>query len=213
MKLQTIKDLYFNGSGIFTRYKENYTDDFNALYGDTDVQFLDDLFLSMYKDKSVSSLIIDKINIVQNSYDLDLTENPYTIIDYIAFLLHIRCFDKCLYIKNLLKDVDDFKNSRSETITETIKTIGDTSNTSTIENIENTYGYDNENPVKDNSSNGTDTGTTTQNIEVTKEYKKSYIDKPIQDLINKEIERARKEDFILLTFQCYSDILFLDIYE
>ena len=57
MKLQTIKDLYFNGSGIFTRYKENYENDFISLYGDTDVQFLDELFLSMYKDKSVSSLI------------------------------------------------------------------------------------------------------------------------------------------------------------
>lgn len=213
MKLQTIKDLYFNGSGIFTRYKENYENDFISLYGDTDVQFLDELFLSMYKDKSVSSLIIDKINIVQYSYDLDLTENPYTVIDYIAFLLHIRCFDKCFYIKNLLKDVDDYKASRSDTYTETVKTDGKTSNSSTMENIENTYGYDSENAVKDNSTNNTDTGETTQNIEVIKESKRVYIDKPIQDLINKEMERARKEDYILLTFQCYSDILFLDIYE
>lgn len=187
---------------LFERYKELYQDDYNSLYGDTDSVYLDIIFNGMFSSKTLSNTVEYYSN---HNYD--------SIIDFMCFLLHCNCFEKCLSIKELLKTKYNVTDTRVNKTTEKTITSGETQNTSNSENIENTYGYDTENAVKDNSNNYTDTGSTSHNTETTKEITYSFSDKPIQDLIDSEVKRKMKEDYILLTFECYSNILFLEVYE
>lgn len=187
---------------LFERYKELYNDDYNSLYGDTDSVYLDIIFNGMYSSKTVSNTV--------EQYKL---HNYDSVIDFICFLIHFNCIDKCKAIKEVLKTKYNVTDTRVNKTTEKTTTSGETQNTSNSENIENSYGYDTENAVKDNSNNYTDTGSTSHNTETIKEITYSFSDKPIQDLIDSEIQRKIKEDLVILTFECYSNILFLEVYE
>lgn len=187
---------------LFERYKELYNDDYNSLYGDTDSVYLDIIFNGMYSSKTLS-----------NTVELYQSHNYDSVIDFMCFLIHCNCKDKCIAIKELLNTKYNVTDTRVNKTTEKTITSGETQNTSNSENIENTYGYDTENAVKDNSNNYTDTGSTSHNTETTKEITYSFSDKPIQDLIDSEIQRKIKEDLVILTFECYSNILFLEVYE
>lgn len=191
--------------GVFQTYKEKYQDDFILIYeNDTEefTQLLDLLFLSNYGNRSVISLIENKSN------DAD-------IIDFIAFLLHIKCNTQLLEIKEILaKDYNVLQNIK-ETITENTQTTGNTQNKQTFENVNNTYGFDSNDSVKDNSSNSTDDTETTIQNESIKTYEKlsSNLSVSQSDLIDKEIKRKVDFDFIDLTFSLYSNNILLDVYE
>lgn len=203
MQLKNI--LETSEKGIFQTYKEKYKDDFILIYeNDTEefTQLLDVLFLSNYGNKSVISLIENKSN------DAD-------IIDFIAFLLHVKCSTQLLEIKEILsKDYNLLQNIK-ETITENTQTTGNTQNKQTFENVNNTYGFDSNDSVKDNSSNSTDDTETTIQNESIKTYEKlsSNLSVSQSDLIDKEIKRKVDFNFIDLTFSLYSNNILLDVYE
>lgn len=203
MQLKNI--LETSEKGIFQTYKEKYKDDFILIYeNDTEefTQLLDVLFLSNYGNKSVISLIENKSN------DAD-------IIDFIAFLLHIKCSTQLLEIKEILsKDYNLLQNIK-ETITENTQTTGNTQNKQTFENVNNTYGFDSNDSVKDNSSNSTDDTETTIQNESIKTYEKlsSNLSVSQSDLIDKEIKRKVDFNFIDLTFSLFANNILLDVYE
>lgn len=198
-------DILQTNKGVFETYADKYPNDFLSIYDVVDddfTKYLDVLFTSLYGEKTLNNIV--------NQYELHNFENP---IDFICYLIHFNCVEKCLDIKNIFHTDYDFTSSRKETIKEKNTTIGNTVNNGTMENVENTYGYDTETPVKDNSTNNTDTNETTHNTETTKEYERITSDIPIQKAMDIEIDRKIKDDYILLTFKTYSNILFLDIYE
>ena len=203
MQLKSI--LETSEKGIFQTYKEKYKDDFILIYeNDTEefTQLLDVLFLSNYGNRSVISLLENKSN------DAD-------IIDFIAFLLHIKCNTQLLEIKEILaKDYNVLQNIK-ETITENTQTTGNTQNKQTFENVNNTYGFDSNDSVKDNSSNSTDDTETTIQNESIKTYEKlsSNLSVSQSDLIDKEIKRKVDFNFIDLTFSLFANNILLDVYE
>lgn len=202
--MKLIEVLKNENKGLFNRYMELYPDDLIKIYDDVSsefIQYLDIVFSGVYGQKSFSP-------IVENYY----LHNYDSVIDFVCYLVHFNCLHKMESIKNVYGTKYDFTEEQKEIITDKTITKGNTSNNSIMENIENTYGYDSENAVKDNSTNNTDNSETTQNIEVTKEYTKKINSTPLSKLLDSEIDRKSREDFILLTFKAIENILFIDIY-
>ncbi len=183
-------------NNILTTYKELYPDEYQQLYNNIDSEYLDDLFLSLHGNKTVIELIQEKND-----------------INYIAKMIHYQ-FDKCLKIKNVYDTDYDFAETKTETFEETIKTDGNISNVSTLENTENTFGYNSETAVKDNQTVNNDNSETKQDTTVTKNYKKVNNEVSTNILIDKELNRLKKlDDYYILTFTIYSNILTYNIYE
>lgn len=191
---------------IFKTYKINYGEEFTSIFGNTDndyVQYLDDYFMSLYANKSISGLLLNKV---------ENTNDTTEILNYIVFLLHLKK-ENCLNIKSILSTEYDFKNTQTETHTETANNHTESINSNSMDNVENTYGFNSDEETPENSTNNTSNGSSSSTGNNSKSIIINKSDKPIQDLIDKEINRKSKDDFIKLIFNCYSDILFLSIYE
>lgn len=180
--------------GFFTTYKKLFPDKYSTLYGDKTPEQLDNNFLMKNSQKVLTSFFIDKS------------------IDWIVTFIDSMTFDKNVKLKNLLEITYEIKDGRKETIKETVTTQGTYTNTSQQENIENTFGFDSETAVKDNSSNLQNSGENITDLTVSKTYEKNITDKSLQEIIDSEIERNNKQSFTLLTFDNFCNILFLDIY-
>lgn len=203
--MKLIDVLQSENKTIFSRYMELYPSELLNVYdviSDDVIKNLDVLFNGLYSQKTFTPTV--------EQYKL---HNYDSVIDFICFLIHYNCYDKMLNMKKIFNTEYDFMNERTDTTTETTTTKGNTKNNSTMENVENTYGYNSEIAVKDNSTNNTDTNETINNIETTKENTRKYSYKPVQQLIDNEIERKSKEDFTLLTFKTIRNILFIELYE
>lgn len=204
---------YVTTGDIFTTYKEKYPEEFNLIFGADDEEnttFLDDFFMSLYANKSISSIIHNKIEMMNTE---ELTpEQKQDITNYIVFLIHLKK-ENVLEIKNIVNTQYDFKNTHTETITETITEERETQTENNIENTENTYGFNSDDKTPENNTIGSDTGHNTQSLDNTKNSVKTVSDKPIQDLIDSETKRLVSKDVIRLIFNCYADILFIQLYE
>lgn len=204
---------YVTKGDIFTTYKEKYPEEFILIFGADNVEnttFLDDFFMSLYANKSVSSIINNKIEMM-NAEELT-PEQKDEITNYIVFLIHLKK-ENVIELKNIVNTQYDFKNTYTETIKETITEKRETQTENNIENTENTYGFNSVEKTPENNSVGSDTGHNTQSLDNTKNNVKTISDKPIQDLIDSETKRLVSKDIIRLIFNCYADILFIQIYE
>lgn len=200
-----LKEVLENESNtIFKRYNELYPNDLVDIFEEIDeekITNLDIMFNSLYSERTLSNTVM-----------YYKSQNYDSCIDFICWLLHFSCLNRVLEIKELCNMEYDI-GSRTETYTEKTKTNINSSNSSIMENIENTYGYDSSNPVPENKVNSNDTNESTQENYIDKEYKRIYTDKPMYELLDNEIKRRSETDFILLIFKVYTNILLLDIYE
>lgn len=200
--MKTLKDV-LNGANIFARYKELFNDDFISLYGDlskTDLILLNNQFISLYGNRLINNL-------------LDYFSTEYNTTDLIVNHLHYSTISKLLKIKELLNIQYNVLDSYKETLTETIENTGSIENTSNNENIDSVYGYNSENAVKENQSNFKDTNNTLNNSSSVKTTEKTITNKEPYIIIDNEVQREVKNNFILLTFETYRDILTISIYE
>lgn len=204
---------YVTTGDIFTTYKEKYPEEFLSIFGADDEEnttFLDEFFMSLYANKTISSIIHNKIELMNTE---ELTpEQKQNITDYIVFLIHLKK-ENVIELKNIVNTQYDFKNTHTETITETITENRETQTENNIENTENTYGFNSDNKTPENNTIGSDTGHNTQSLNNTKNIVKTVSDEPIQNLIDKETKRLISKDVIRLIFNCYADILFIQLYE
>lgn len=204
---------YVTTGDIFTTYKNKYPEEFSLIFGVDDEEnttFLDDFFMSLYANKTISSIIHNKIELM-NTEELTPEQKQY-ITNYIVSLIHLKK-ENVIELKNIANTQYDFKNTYTETITETITENRETRTENNIENTENTYGFNSNDKTPENNTIGSDTGHNTQSLDNTKNNVKTVSDKPIQDLIDKETKRLVSKDIIRLIFNCYADILFIQLYE
>lgn len=198
---------HITNGNILKTYKENYPEEFSLIFGDNldndYVQYLDDYFMSLYANKSISGILKNKV---------ENTNDTTEILNYIVFLLHLKK-ENCLNIKSILSTEYDFKNTSKETHTENNNNHIESINNNSSDNIENTFGFNSDEETPENSSNNTTEGYSSSTGSNSKSITIEKSDKPITDLIDKEVKRKSKDDFIKLIFNCYSDILFLSIYE
>ena len=191
---------------IFKTYKQNYNEEFSLIFGDIDndyIQYLDDYFMSLYANKSISGILKNKV---------ENTNDTTEILNYIAFLLHLKK-ENCLNVLEITSTEYDFKNTSSETHTETANNHIESINSNSMDNTENTFGYNTTEETPESSTNNTSSGSSSSTGNNSKTTNINKSDKPIQDLIDKEIKRKITDNVIKLIFNCYDDILFLSLYE
>lgn len=203
----TLEDV-INKNSLFTIYNEKYPNDIIEIYGKNDSNFLlmlDNLFLSLHGQKYINN-IVDRI-IDKNENDIDIIKE---IVDYI----HIMSYDSVIKLKEVYNKKYNIFDNAQETYKETITNNSTSENNSTNENNNFSYGYNSETEVKDSKETNTDNNTNTIQSNNIKEYEKTYNNsgKLLADIIDNEIKRTIKNDYIKLTFTIFSSILTISIY-
>ena len=203
----TLDDV-LNKYSMFTIYNEKYPNDIIEIYGKNDSDFLlmlDNLFLSLHGQKYINN-IVDRI--------IDKNENEKDVIIAIVDYLHIVSFDSIKKLKDVYNKKYNIFDNAQETYRETNTNNSTSENNSTNENNNFLYGYNSETEVKDSKATNTDNNTNTIESNNIKEYEKTYNNsgKLLADIIDNEIERTIKNDYIKLTFTIFSSILTISIY-
>ena len=203
----TLEDV-INKNSLFTIYNEKYPNDIIEIYGKNDSNFLlmlDNLFLSFHGQKYVNN-VIDRI--------IDKNENEIDIIKDIVDYIHIMSYDSVIKLKEVYNKKYNIFDNAQETYKETITNNSTSENNSTNENNNFSYGYNSETEVKDSKATNIDNNTNTIASNNIKEYEKTYNNsgKLLADIIDNEIKRTIKNDYIKLTFTIFSSILTISIY-
>lgn len=203
----TLEDV-INKNSLFTIYNEKYPNDIIEIYGKNDSNFLlmlDNLFLSLHGQKYINN-IVDRI--------IDKNENEIDIINGIVDYIHIMSYDSVIKLKDVYNKKYNIFDNAQETYRETITNNSTSENNSTNENNNFSYGYNSETEVKDSKATNTDNNTNTIQSNNIKEYEKTYNNsgKLLADIIDNEIKRTIKNDYIKLTFTIFSSILTISIY-
>lgn len=193
---------------MFTIYNEKYPNDIIEIYGKNDSDFLlmlDNLFLSLHGQKNINNTV-DRI--------IDKNENEKDVIIAIVDYLHIVSYDSIKKLKDVYNKKYNIFDNAQETYRETNTNNSTSENNSTNENNNFSYGYNSETEVKDSKATNTDNNTNTIESNNIKEYEKTYNNsgKLLADIIDNEIERTIKNDYIKLTFTIFSSILTVSIY-
>lgn len=193
---------------MFTIYNEKYPNDIIEIYGKNDSAFLlmlDNLFLSLHGQKYINNTV-DRI--------IDKNENEKDVIIAIVDYLHIVSYDSIKKLKDVYNKKYNIFDNAQETYKETNTNNSTSENNSTNENNNFSYGYNSETEVKDSKATNTDNNTNTIQSNNIKEYEKTYNNsgKLLSDIIDNEIERTIKNDYIKLTFTIFSSILTISIY-
>ena len=203
----TLDDV-LNKYSMFTIYNEKYPNDIIEIYGKNDSDFLlmlDNLFLSLHGQKYINNTV-DRI--------IDKNENEKDVIIAIVDYLHIVSYDSIKKLKDVYNKKYNIFDNAQETYRETNTNNSTSENNSTNENNNFSYGYNSETEVKDSKATNTDNNTNTIQSNNIKEYEKTYNNsgKLLADIIDNEIERTIKNDYIKLTFTIFSSILTISIY-
>ena len=203
----TLDDV-LNKYSMFTIYNEKYPNDIIEIYGKNDSDFLlmlDNLFLSLHGQKYINNTV-DRI--------IDKNENEKDVIIAIVDYLHIVSYDSIKKLKDVYNKKYNIFDNAQETYKETNTNNSTSENNSTNENNNFSYGYNSETEVKDSKATNTDNNTNTIQSNNIKEYEKTYNNsgKLLADIIDNEIERTIKNDYIKLTFTIFSSILTVSIY-
>ena len=203
----TLDDV-LNKYSMFTIYNEKYPNDIIEIYGKNDSAFLlmlDNLFLSLHGQKYINNTV-DRI--------IDKNENEKDVIIAIVDYLHIVSYDSIKKLKDVYNKKYNIFDNAQETYRETNTNNSTSENNSTNENNNFSYGYNSETEVKDSKATNTDNNTNTIESNNIKEYEKTHNNsgKLLADIIDKEIERTIKNDYIKLTFTIFSSILTVLIY-
>lgn len=203
----TLEDV-LNKYSMFTIYNEKYPNDIIEIYGKNDSDFLlmlDNLFLSLHGQKYINNTV-DRI--------IDKNENEKDVIIAIVDYLHIVSYDSIKKLKDVYNKKYNIFDNAQETYRETNTNNSTSENNSTNENNNFSYGYNSETEVKDSKATNTDNNTNTIESNNIKEYEKTYNNsgKLLADIIDNEIERTIKNDYIKLTFTIFSSILTISIY-
>lgn len=203
----TLDDV-LNKYSMFTIYNEKYPNDIIEIYGKNDSDFLlmlDNLFLSLHGQKYINNTV-DRI--------IDKNENEKDVIVAIVDYLHIFSYDSIKKLKDVYNKKYNIFDNAQETYRETNTNNSTSENNSTNENNNFSYGYNSETEVKDSKATNTDNNTNTIETNNIKEYEKTYNNsgKLLADIIDNEIERTIKNDYIKLTFTIFSSILTISIY-
>lgn len=193
---------------LFTIYNEKYPNDIIEIYGKNDSNFLlmlDNLFLSLHGQKYINNTV-DRI--------IDKNENGKDVINAIVDYLHIVSYDSAIKLKDVYNKKYNIFDNAQETSKETITNNSISENNSTNENNNFSYGYNSETEVKDSKATNTDNNTNTIQSNNIKDYEKTYNNsgKLLADIIDNEIKRTIKNDYIKLTFTIFSSILTISIY-
>ena len=203
----TLNDVIENES-LFLKYREKYNNDFIFLYdNDSDdyCNFLDNLFLSLHGQKIVNNYVLKLI---------DRYTDKNILLEKIVDYIHYKSLEQCKKLKELYNKNYDVLNNSNEKYTENFSSIADGQNTSQNENNGFSYGFNSENEVKDSKNTFSDSGTTRNETTQTRSYEKTLnnSDKTLSELIDTEIERTTKLNYLELTFNVYSIILTISIY-
>lgn len=203
----TLEDV-INKNSLFTIYNEKYPNDIIEIYGKNDSNFLlmlDNLFLSLHGQKYINNTV-DRI--------IDKNENDKDVIIKIVDYLHNVSYDSVIKLKEVYNKKYNIFDNAQETYKETITNNSTSENNSTNENNNFSYGYNSETEVKDSKATNIDNNTNTIASNNIKEYQKTYNNsgKLIADIIDNEIKRTIKNDYIKLTFIIFSSILTISIY-
>lgn len=203
----TLNDVIENES-LFLKYREKYNDDFIFLYdNDSDdyCNFLDNLFLSLHGQKIVNNYVLKLI---------DRYTDKNILLEKIVDYIHYKSLEQCKKLKELYNKNYDVLNNSNEKYTENFSNIADGQNTSQNENNNFSYGFNSENEVKDSKSSFSDSGTSRTETTQTRSYEKTLNNsgKTLSELIDTEIERTTKINYLELTFNIYSIILTISIY-
>ena len=203
----TLNDVIENES-LFLKYREKYNNDFIFLYdNDSDeyCNFLDNLFLSLHGQKIVNNYVLKLI---------DRYTDKNILLEKIVDYIHYKSLEQCKKLKELYNKNYDVLNNSNEKYTENFTSISDGQNTSQNENNGFSYGFNSENEVKDSKNTFSDSGTTRNEITQNKTYEKTSNNsgKTLSELIDTEIERTTKLNYLELTFNVYSIILTISIY-
>lgn len=203
----TLNDVIENES-LFLKYREKYNNDFIFLYDNDSndyCNFLDNLFLSLHGQKIVNNYILKLI---------DRYTDKNILIEKIVDYIHYKSLEQCKKLKELYNKNYDVLNNSNEKYTENFTSISDGQNTSQNENNGFNYGFNSENEVKDSKNTFSDSGTTRNEITQNKTYEKTLNNsgKTLSELIDMEIERTTKLNYLELTFNVYSIILTISIY-
>lgn len=203
----TLNDVIENNS-LFLKYREKYNNDFIFLYdNDSDdyCNFLDNLFLSLHGQKIVNNYVLKLI---------DRYTDKNILLEKIVDYIHYKSLEQCKKLKELYNKNYDVLNNSNEKYTENFSSIADGQNTSQNENNGFSYGFNSANEVKDNKNTFSDSGTTRNEITQNKTYEKTSNNsgKTLSELIDAEIERTTKLNYLELTFNVYSIILTISIY-
>lgn len=203
----TLNDVIENES-LFLKYREKYNNDFIFLYdNDSDdyCNYLDNLFLSLHGQKIVNNYVLKLI---------DRYTDKNILIEKIVDYIHYKSLEQCKKLKELYNKNYDVLNNSNEKYTENFSSITAGQNTSQNENNGFSYGFNSENEVKDSKNTFSDSGTTRNEITQNKTYEKTSNNsgKTLSELIDAEIERTTKLNYLELTFNVYSIILTISIY-
>lgn len=203
----TLNDVIENES-LFLKYREKYNNDFIFLYdNDSDdyCNFLDNLFLSLHGQKIVNNYVLKLI---------DRYTDKNILLEKIVDYIHYKSLEQCKKLKELYNKNYDVLNNSNEKYTENFSSIADGQNTSQNENNSFSYGFNSENEVKDSKNSFSDSGTNRNEITQNKTYEKTSNNsgKTLTELIDAEIERTTKLNYLELTFNVYSVILTISIY-
>lgn len=203
----TLNDVIENES-LFLKYREKYNNDFIFLYdNDSDdyCNFLDNLFLSLHGQKIVNNYVLKLI---------DRYTDKNILLEKIVDYIHYKSLEQCKKLKELYNKNYDVLNNSNEKYTENFSNIADGQNTSQNENNNFSYGFNSENEVKDSKSSFSDSGTSRTETTQTRSYEKTLNNsgKTLSELIDTEIERTTKINYLELTFNIYSIILTISIY-
>ena len=203
----TLNDVIENDS-LFLKYREKYNNDFIFLYdNDSDdyCNFLDNLFLSLHGQKIVNNYVLKLI---------DRYTDKNILLEKIVDYIHYKSLEQCKKLKELYNKNYDVLNNSNEKYTENFTSISNGQNTSQNENNGFNYGFNSENEVKDSKNTFSDSGTTRNEITQNKTYEKTSNNsgKTLTELIDAEIERTTKLNYLELTFNVYSVILTISIY-
>lgn len=203
----TLNDVIENES-LFLKYREKYNDDFIFLYdNDSDdyCNYLDNLFLSLHGQKIVNNYVLKLI---------DRYTDKNILLEKIVDYIHYKSLEQCKKLKELYNKNYDVLNNSNEKYTENFSSIADGQNTSQNENNSFSYGFNSENEVKDSKNSFSDSGTSRNEITQNKTYEKTSNNsgKTLSELIDTEIERTTKLNYLELTFNVYSVILTISIY-
>ena len=198
----TLNDVIENDS-LFLKYREKYNNDFIFLYdNDSDdyCNYLDNLFLSLHGQKIVNNYVLKLI---------DRYTDKNILIEKIVDYIHYKSLEQCKKLKELYNKNYDVLNNSNEKYTENFTSISNGQNTSQNENNGFNYGFNSENEVKDSKNTFSDSGTTRNEITQNKTYEKTSNNsgKTLSELIDTEIERTTKLNYLELTFNVYSIIL------
>ena len=203
----TLNDVIENES-LFLKYREKYNNDFIFLYdNDSDeyCNYLDNLFLSLHGQKIVNNYVLKLI---------DRYTDKNILLEKIVDYIHYKSLEQCKKLKELYNKNYDVLNNSNEKYTENFTNIADGQNTSQNENNGFSYGFNSVNEVKDSKNTFSDSGTSRTETTQTRSYEKTSNNsgKTLSELIDTEIERTTKLNYLELTFNVYSIILTISIY-